>query len=111
MSKTVLRGCWPGQPAPTQFIMKRIKENYVPPDRHKNIRGTSQYMPFIEYLMSGTPGTLAVECVDQKAAKWLGHALSRHLRRLGLYDKLRPRLRKDGEACFKVWVVEVDAKA
>lgn len=107
MSKTVLRGCWPGQPLPKSMCMKPIEEVYVAPDRNKSTRGKSQYEPYINHLMSGAPGTLAVECTDMKVAKQLGQAASRYLRKHGLYDKLRARFRKDSETCFKVWVVEI----
>jgi hypothetical protein len=111
MTKTVIRGAWPGKPAPKHLTMKPIKETYAPPDKNFHVRGKSAYAPYIDHIMSGKPGTMAIECSDQKAAKGLIHALSRYLQQRGLYDAMRPRYRKDAEDCHKVWVVPVDEKA
>lgn len=85
--------------------MKCIEEDYAPPDKQIYIRGKSLYSPFIDHLMSGEPGKLAVECTDLNTAKGLGHAISRYLQRQGKYDVLRPRVRKDRPDCVKVWIV------
>jgi hypothetical protein len=89
--------------------MKLIKENYSPPDKQMYIRGKSVYSPYIEHLLAGKPGTLAVECTNLKVAGGLRHAISRYLQGQGKYDKLRPRLRKDREDCVKVWVIDIHA--
>jgi hypothetical protein len=85
--------------------MTMIKEPYAPPDKQIYTRGKSQYSPYIEYLMSGKPGELAIECTSISVAKGLCHALSRYLQQQGLYDTFRPRFRKDSVTCCKVWVV------
>lgn len=87
--------------------MKMIKEVYAPPDKQIYIRGKSMYSPFIKHLMSGPPGTLAIECADMKVARGLGHAISRYMQRHGKYDELRPRIRKDATDSVKVWVINV----
>lgn len=87
--------------------MKMIEEPYAPPDKQIYIRGKSVYSPYIEYLMKGKHGKLAIECADMKVARGLGHAISRYLQRQGKYDKLRPRIRKDSDACIKVWIINV----
>jgi hypothetical protein len=111
MSKTTIRGSWPTKQVPKDQVMKLIKEAYVPPDKQIYTRGKSEYSPFIKHLMSGKPGALAVECVSMKVARGLGHALARYLKHENIYEKIRPRIRKDSPECVKVWVVAVDAKA
>jgi len=102
---TKTRGNWPG-------VMRKAWANRLPivdavhePKRTAPNKGKSAYADMIDHILSVAPGMRAVDCPDKIAARSVVHAIARHLKADGLYDKLRPSSRKDGDS-IKVWIVK-----
>jgi len=101
MTKTTIRGSWPGKPNLAEQ-MRCIKEKYTPPTIYN--KGVSVYQPFIEYLLANKPGEVAVECATPKMADLLRGSLRRYLCRTG--SKYRTAMKKESDACVKVWILQ-----
>jgi hypothetical protein len=108
MTQTTTRGNWPGKPK-TLSDMKIVDELWSPPDNQAVTRGKSRYKDLIDSLMKAKPGTKAVHCPSKSQAMGLVHAIVRYTKQVGTVDKLRPAVKKAGEA-YKVWVVTKDAQ-
>lgn len=109
MTKTKINGPWPGKgskQARPQF-MQIIEETYAPTDRHSSIRGQSVYTPFIKVLMEKPPGEVAIQCDSYNAGKAFVHGICRYLKQQGLYDTLRPAIKREGDIS-KVWVLKYE---
>jgi hypothetical protein len=100
MTRTKIRGAWPGKPQLAEQ-MRCIKEKYTPPTIYN--KGVSAYQPYIEYLMSNRPGEVAIECATAKTADLLRGSLRRYLVRTG--GKYRTAMKKESDACVKVWIL------
>lgn len=99
MTKTAIRGNWPGLPAEDFCIVNEAYTGRSTP------RGVSIYNQWIEQLSKAKPGQAAIKCKTHKLGRTFAHALSRHLVRAGKEKKLRVVTQTDGDA-MKVWLIE-----
>ena len=112
MTKTTLRGNWPGLPKakvlpPLPPGIKMVAEPFKalvkpPPERHRTAPNNSMYKPVIDRLLDAEPGTLSAHCPSLEYARALKTAMRRRLVSEGM-QHLRP-----ASNMTRVWLVHRD---
>lgn len=112
MTKTVLRGAWPGveQPMPAAETNSGFKVVQVPYTYTPQATGVSVYQKEIEALFNGQPGQTAIECDTNAKAKRLVTAVQRQVNRLKRKDSLRVVTKQVDGGVTLVWLIKKDKK-